>query len=62
VAVILGVPRSDLRTKGPYELVRRVNYMRRIPQTDALLLHIDVGVDAKMDISRHIHPISLAHL
>ncbi|PNF13768.1 hypothetical protein B7P43_G13137 [Cryptotermes secundus] len=61
VAVLLGVPRIDLKTESPYELVRRVDYMRRVPYTDALLLHIDIGVDAEVDISRHIHPITLAH-
>lgn len=61
VAVLLGVPRIDLKTKSPYELVRRVDYMMRVPYTDALLLHVDIGVDAEVDISRHIHPISLAH-
>jgi hypothetical protein len=62
VAVLLGVPRVDLRTETPYELVRRVDYMRTVPYTDALLLHIDTGVDAEVDVSRHVHPISLAHL
>lgn len=62
MAVLLGAPRIDLKTKSPYEMVRRVDYMRRVPYTDALLLHVDIGVDPEVDISRHIHPISLAHL
>lgn len=62
MAVLLGVPRIDLKTKSPYELVRRVDYVRRVPYTDALLLHVDIGIDAEVDISRHIQPINLAHL
>jgi hypothetical protein len=62
VAVLLGVPRIDLRTKSPYELVRRVDFMKTVPYTDALLLHVDVGINAEADVSRHVHPIGLAHL
>jgi hypothetical protein len=62
VAVLLGVPRTDLRTRSPYELVQRVDYMRTIPFTDVLLLHIDMGVDTELPVSHHVHPISLAHL
>lgn len=62
VAVLLGAPRIDLRTRSPYELVQRVDYIRTIPFTDVLLLHIDVGVDTELPVSRHVHPISLAHL
>ena len=62
VAVLLGVPRIDLRTRSPYELVQRVDYIRTIQFTDMLLLHIDMGVDTELPVSRHVHPISLAHL
>jgi hypothetical protein len=62
VAVLLGVPRIKLRMKTPYEFVQRVDYIRRIPFTDLLLLHIDMGVDTEIHVSRHVHPISLAHL
>jgi hypothetical protein len=62
VAVLLGVPRIDLRTRSPYELVQRVDYIRTIPFTDVMLLHIDMGVDSELPVSRHVHPISLAHL
>jgi hypothetical protein len=62
VAVLLGVPRIDMRTKSPYELVQRVDFMKTVPYTDALLLHIDAGIDAEVDVSRHVRPIGLAYL
>jgi len=62
VAVLLGVPRIDLRIRSPYELVHRVDYIRTIPFTDVLLLHIDMGVDTELPVSRHVHPLSLAYL
>lgn len=62
VAVLLGVPRIALRTRSPYESVHRVDRIRTIPFTDMLLLHIDMGVDTELPVSRHVHPISLAHL
>jgi hypothetical protein len=62
VAVLFGVPRIDLRTRSPYELVQRVDYIRTIPFTDVVLLHIDMGVDTELLVSRHVHPITLAHL
>ncbi|KAJ4432273.1 hypothetical protein ANN_20891 [Periplaneta americana] len=62
VSVLLGVPRRELGIEGPYELVRRVDFMKTVASSDALLLHMDSSLDADVDISRHIHPISLAHL
>ncbi|XP_069675229.1 serine protease nudel-like [Periplaneta americana] len=61
VSVLLGVPRRELGIEGPYELVRRVDFMKTVASSDALLLHMDSSLDADVDISRHIHPISLAH-
>ncbi|XP_021924195.1 uncharacterized protein LOC110831956 [Zootermopsis nevadensis] len=61
VAVLLGVPRIDKRTKSPYEIVQRVDFMKTVPYNDVLLLHIDPGIDAEVDITRHVHPIGLAH-